>query len=966
MRRLQFCALLVLVSGICLTIPALAAAQTGGATTGAINGKVTDASQAVMPGVTITITSPSMQGTRTAVTNEEGSYRFPSVPPGDYKITYELAGFSTVVREGIRVGLGFTATINTELKVASLTESVTVSGASPVVDIATTKTSTNFDAQTLAALPNARDFWAILAAAPAIQMQRIDVGGSAAGTQTGYSTYDTKSDQHRPMVEGIVNTEGTNAAGFYYDYGSMEEVSVTTGANTPEMPWAGVMTQFITKSGGNTYHGRIYADYQNENIQSRNIDQDQQNLGVIGGGGLSATDLNRMHSYHDLNGDVGGYIKQDKLWWYSSLRDQNVQSLSPNFPVKPFETHLQNITGKGTYSVNNNNKIVAFAQWGKKQQPNRLDTFLIGATAAIHNSADSTWNQSYWAHTYKLGWDSVKSDKMFFEVHGGQFHYLWPNTRYTQAPAYQDLATNIVSGGNQDGWFRDITRNQVLGSMSYFKDNWGGSHNFKLGGEFFNERYDDLRGQDGLGQVPNDVLMITRNRVPTEVILFQTPSASLNGLWTTGLYASDVWRVSSRVTLTLGLVYDRYQSYLPAQTGPPVGSFNATLVNFPEVSNLITWNTLAPRGGLTYDLTGNGKTVLKANYATYWWNPGTTSIDSAVNPNAPDWYRRYNWTDTAVAGCATCVPGDRVWQNGEQGAQPTSSFGGVGSTVLDPNLKDQRTREFATFLEREVMANVGVHVGFVYRQIDQLYQSDNLNRPVSAYNVPINVPIPNPNGTITAGGPTLQAWNLAESNRLAPVVNLLHNTPGKDDFYNLELAANRRMSHGWSLNASYSYRWNRDNANGYFGQNLRVRQDVANPNDAINTDDGEYVFGLWTAKINGSYDAKWGLRFTPAFRLQQGQPYARTFQATMNYGAQRFLAEPFGSRQQDNIFLVDTRVEKAFKIGKGRTVAGFIDGYNLTNTNAAQNINWGSGATFLQPTTIVPPRLWRFGAKFDW
>src|SRR5262249_15138139 len=271
------------------------------------------------------------------------------------------------------------------------------------------------------------------------------------------------------------------------------------------------------------------------------------------------------------------------------------------------------------------------------------------------------------------------------------------------------------------------------------------------------------------------------------------------------------------------------------------------------------------------------------------------------------------------------------------------------------NLQDERTREFATFLERELMANVGVHVGFVYRQIDQLYQSDNLNRPVSAYNVPINVPIPNPNGTITAGGPTLQAWNLAEANRLAPVVNFLHNTPGKDDFYNLELAANRRMNHGWSLNASYSYRWNNDNANAYFGQNLRVRDDVTNPNDLINNDNGRYVFGLWTAKINGSYDAKWGLRLTPAFRLQQGQPYARTFQVTMNYGAQRFLAEPFGSRQQDNIYLFDVRVEKNFKIGGGRSVSGFIDGYNLTNTNAAQNINWGSPTNFLPPTTIVAP-----------
>jgi outer membrane receptor for monomeric catechols len=184
--------------------------------------------------------------------------------------------------------------------------------------------------------------------------------------------------------------------------------------------------------------------------------------------------------------------------------------------------------------------------------------------------------------------------------------------------------------------------------LSYFKDGWAGSHNFKFGGEFFNERYDDLRGQNGLGQVPNDVLMITRNGTPTEVILFQTPSASLNGLWTTGLYASDVWRVNSRMTLTLGLVYDRYQSYLPGQTGPPVGPFNPTQVSFPEVGNLITWNTLAPRAGLTYDLTGNGKTVLKANYATYWWHPGTTSIDTFVNPNAPAWFRRYDGRTTGT------------------------------------------------------------------------------------------------------------------------------------------------------------------------------------------------------------------------------------------------------------------------------------------------------------------------------
>jgi carboxypeptidase family protein len=955
MRRLH-CHIPVLVLLFALGSAAGAFAQTVSTTTGAINGKISDASGAVMPGVTVTISSPSMQGTRTDTTGADGMYRFSAIPPGEYTVRYELAGFETQIREGLRVGLGFTATVNVELRVARLTESVTVSGQSPVVDVATTKTSTNFDAQQLASLPNARDFWSILAASPAIQMQRIDVGGSAAGTQTGYSTYDTKSDQHRPMVEGIVNTEGTNAAGFYYDYGSMEEVSVTTGANTPDMPWAGVMTQFIAKSGGNAYHGRIYADYENENIQSRNIDAAQIALGVKGGGNLGPTDLNRLHSYHDLNGDVGGYMKKDKLWWYGSLRDQDAQSLLPNFPVKPFETRLQNITGKATYSLNSNNKLVGFAQWGKKQQPNRLDTFLIGATAAVHNSADSTWNQSYWAHTYKVGWDDVVSDKMFFEVHGGQFHYLWPNHRYTQAPAYEDISTNIVSGGNQDGWFRDITRNQVLGSLSYFKDGWGGSHNLKFGGEFFNERYDDLRGQDNLGQVPNDVLMVLSNGAPSEVLLFETPSASLNGLWTTGLYASDTWRVSPRLTFTLGVVYDRYRAYEPDQIGPPVGAFNPTQVNFPAVDNLITWNLTAPRVGLTYDLSGDGKTVLKANYASYWWNPGTTAINSNVNPNAPDWYRRYRWVDSN---------GDKVWQPGEQ-TTLNSSFGGTASTQLDPNLQDQRTREVATFVEREMFANFGVHAGFVWRRIDGLYQSDNLNRPISAYNVPITVRVPEPDGTFAANAPTITAYNLNPANLAASTVNFLHNTGGQDDFYNLELTANRRLSHGWSLNASYAYRWNYDNATGYFGQTLRGRQDVANPNDTINTEDGRYVFGLWSAKINGTIDTKYGIRLTPAIRMQSGQPYGRTFVAALNYGNQRILAEPFGSRQQDNIILVDTRVEKVFRAAKGRSLSVFVDGYNLTNANPAANINWTSGGTFLNPTTIVPPRLWRFGTKFDW
>ena len=176
---------LALPLSLLLLSTSVAAAQAVSATTGAINGRVTDNTGAILPGVTVTLASPSMMGTRTAITTAEGQYRFPAIPPGVYQLTYELSGFGTVRRDEIRVTLGFTATVNVELGVATLQESVTVTGESPVVDTQSTSISTNFDAKQLANLPSARDLWAILAESPGVQMNRIDVGGSAAGTQTG-------------------------------------------------------------------------------------------------------------------------------------------------------------------------------------------------------------------------------------------------------------------------------------------------------------------------------------------------------------------------------------------------------------------------------------------------------------------------------------------------------------------------------------------------------------------------------------------------------------------------------------------------------------------------------------------------------------------------------------------------------------------------------------------------------------
>ena len=313
-------------ASLTLLVPHTVAAQTVGATTGAINGRVVDASDALLPGVTVTISAQQMQGTQTAVTNEEGNYRFPGIPPGTYRVQYELAGFATVVREGIRVTLGFTATLNVTLQVSSLAETVTVTGESPVVDVTSTKTSTNFDYRELASIPSARDMWAILAESPAVTMARIDVGGSAAGTQTGYRTYDAQGGQNRVMIDGLVTTEGPNAIGVYVDYGAFEEVTAGTAGHGAEMGQPGVQTQMMIKSGGNQYHGSLYGDYQSSGLQATNITDAQVSRGA------RDKEVNRMSVYYDLNADAGGYIKKDALWWYGSFREFDTEINEPRFP----------------------------------------------------------------------------------------------------------------------------------------------------------------------------------------------------------------------------------------------------------------------------------------------------------------------------------------------------------------------------------------------------------------------------------------------------------------------------------------------------------------------------------------------------------------------------------------------------------------------------------------------------------
>jgi Carboxypeptidase regulatory-like domain/TonB dependent receptor-like, beta-barrel len=945
--------LIVYLLGCFLLQSASAGGQTVNISTGAVEGRVIDATGAVLAGVAVTVSSDALMRPRQTLSDMEGFYRFPALPPGAYALAFARQGFAASHRDAVHISVGFTATIDVVMDLAAVEEQVTVEHRSPVVDKQSVAIATNFDAAELGNLPGARNMAAILAATPAVYLTRFDVGGNTAALGVENGAFGTTAN-NRPMVEGI-DTTGVQGTGFTFDYGSFDEVFVTTAAHTTEWPKPGVQMQFIAKSGGNQYRGAVYADYENRAWQSFNIDEDQIARGVEQGGGLSERETNRLWGYHDVNADVGGFVTRDALWWYTSFRDQEVAARYINFWDRPHRARVTNYTGKATYQATPNHKLVAYGQAGRNHVPNRLDpSGLTGLTAAsaIHESEESTADQRGWGWVVKGEWNAVVNNRLFVEVRAGQFGAdLQQGSHSSDAARFEDTDTGTVRGSNRD-FFSSMRRDQLFGSVSHFKDGWLGNHLFKGGGEVYRTLQADIWRSGYRG----NVLHVVEDGVPRQVYLLETGSRSEAGFWAYGAYANDSWRMNDRVTLNLGLRVDRFQLFLPAQEHP-AGLFNPTAQMFPAVENLIDWDLPAPRIGLIVDPAGDGQTSLKFSYSQYRSNPGTPTASNA-NPNSSLWWRRYTWSD---------LDGDGIWDDGEQGRQPIASRGGAKTEELDPGLELPFVRELAGWVERELPANVGVRAGFVWRGEWNHFQRQDVNQPFDSFIVPVRIPDPGPDGAFNTvdDGLGIDGYQLGP-NRQVPV-NILRNVPNAEsNYWTFDITASKRFDGRWSLVSGFAHTWSHDQASGYFGQQVRQNVFPLTPNDLINAGtNGRYDFRIWSAKVHGTYQAPWELRITPLLRHQSGQPFGRSFSTTLNYGTFRVLAEPIGTRRMDNVTLVDLRVEKAVRLRFGR-FALFVDVFNAFNANAEQNISWVSGEFFLQPLNIVAPRIARIGAKVEW
>src|SRR5262249_34941006 len=265
-------------------------------------------------------------------------------------------------------------------------------------------------------------------------------------------------------------------------------------------------------------------------------------------------------------------------------------------------TELTDVGGKGTYRIASGNTLIAYGQRGQNHRPYGLDPFgpagsgLVAGTA-INESIDSTADQRNAGWVWKGEWDSIVNEAVLVEVRAGQFGWEQDWSARSTSPRFEDIDTLLVSGGNRD-WHSSARRNQMFGTLSYFKDGWFGNHHLKVGGEAI--RF--LVGDTFTGY-PGNVLHVLRSGRPSSVVLFDTPSQSEMRVGRYAAYAADSWRMKNRLTFNLGVRFDRYRLFLPAQEHP-AGS--PTAQQFAPVDNLIDWNTIVPRIAAVYGLTGEG------------------------------------------------------------------------------------------------------------------------------------------------------------------------------------------------------------------------------------------------------------------------------------------------------------------------------------------------------------------------
>jgi hypothetical protein len=922
-----------------------------------IIGQVTDESKAVLPGVTVIAASPALQLRQvTAVTNERGEYRLSPLPIGTYSLSYELPGFQSVRREDVRLTVGFTARIDVVLKLGELTESITVSGAAPTVDPTATASVTQLTREALELIPTNRNgFQALMNQAPGARTQ-IDTGGGF-NSQPAFSAFG-QAAQPWQAIEGILMLNGKESpTGSYVDYTAFEEARIQTLGNDAEVGNRGIYINAIVKSGGDDFHGGGFYAYTNHRLQGGNIDDALRQQGISAPAEIQLQD--------DVSGELGGRLIRSKLWFYGSARlRRSTETIIACF--KPDGTPCENVqrqpaaTVKLTYQLSSAHKLVGFSQWVTKVNQSGPSRLVAWETRSDQRPAQVM---------PKGEWQGTFGNSLVVSAMGGVWRSLTPIDGFTDNPARIDLVTGVRSGASSGpgvGQYGLIFRRQARGTASWYKPDWMGNHEFKGGLEFHSVL--ESRGVRSRGAAGNYELQF-RSGIPDQIAVWNYPVTPDTRIHYWGAYFQDRWTIGRRLTLNLGLRYTHDKGFRPEvcrEAADPPGHVAFPAGCFTRI-DVKTWNPISPRLRAAYDVSGDGRTVIKGGWGRFHKMRFTDELQIA-DPNVIA-QALYRWRDPN--GNGDYDPGEvNLNTNGPDflSLGLLGLGGALSNGVVNPNETQPWTDEYMLQFERELASNFAVRVTGAYSRALNQYRLVNTLRPYEAYSVPITNRDPGPNG-VTGDSDDPGAFvtyyeyptSLQGAAFQRPMV--INDSKANQDYKTIEVAVTKRLSDQWQVMASYTATKKNIPLPTNVGGGNSPAFNTVDPNSEIFAADRTWERG---ARLSASYMLPFDFLVSANYTYQTSDPGARTalFRGGATIPTITLKVEPLRN-YLPSINLLNTRVEKRFPVSERQTVAVRMNIYNTLNANTVTSMVLQSGANFGRATAILPPRLFEVSAAYS-
>jgi hypothetical protein len=936
--------------------------------TGEIQGQVADASGAVLPGVTVTLEGPALLQPETAVTSASGAYRFPRVAVGTYRLRYELAGFKLVIQEGVLINTGFSAEVNVRLELSSVEDTVTVSGATPIVDTKQTTTGATFTQDMMQSLPSARDPWVLLEQTPGVVMNQQNVGGNKSGQQSTFTVHGTQFGNSMWNVDGVTITDmaATGSASVYFDFDSFQEINFTTGGADASIQTGGVNLNFITRSGGNTARGSGRYFVSDNNYQSNNVTAELRAQGAGSG--------NPLKNIQDYGAEIGGPLVRNKAWFWGAYGRQEIEVGVINF-LKPGATDPNNPDNLETDLTVLENYNLKFQV--QPSQPHRF-SFLYTFSDKIRNNRDAgplrppetTFRQRGPTPIYKGGHQWVANDRLLAEssigyVDGG-FVLDFHEDSLADVQRLLELTTTALARSNQSQT-NVRPQTEIKSDANYFASQLlGGDHTMKFG-----VRYRHTPFETG-GHVGGFVTARVRNGVPEDADLHRD-NGTRTAMSAWAAYFNDSFS-RGRFTVNAGARVD-YQrdEALPATIGanPIVPDFLPEIA-FGGADSGVRLFDVSPRFGLTFDVRGDGRTVAKVG-ANRFFGQGVFTA-GILNPVAATSVS-FPWSDTN---------GDRFVQRNEldltrlvrfsANYNPANPAAAVSANQVDPDLRNDRVDELLLGVDHELMRDFGIGVAYIYRSIG-LFNIDVPTGLTADQFVPVSF-------TAACGNASCEHASYAATYYQLPAGASLAGTRMRTTqdfnrkFHGIEITARKRLSQRWMMNGSFN--WNsatyHSSANSFQDP---VQNDlfavVATASDPTNREfiDGHQTLingTRWTAKLSGLYQLPWGINLSGVMNARDGFPFLPNLLAPARPGrlnTVRLLVEPFATHRYDPLVLLDLKAEKRFSLGKAN-VTGSIDLFNVTNANTVlSRVTTQNSATANRVLEITGPRVVRLGARFS-